>query len=172
MVIGVLGFFGFFNPIFDKFGKKSDVEHKTTGSASHESPAPAKETEQPKKEKPAPTAEATAKPSVDPDPTFGAKRILVSFKEAKDTKSDRAKADAKTRAEEALTKLKGGAKFEDVAGEYSDEPGAKTTGGNLGNFKRRVYDPSLESAVERTKVGELSEVFESPFGFEIIQRTK
>lgn len=221
IVVGVLGFFGFFTPLFGRFFA-SEVDHKTTGSAQPSASAPAATA--------APTAtvtqrpQPTARPSADPNPTFGAKRIVVQYAGAKGLPvapgspvpppagsaapvasgsakpaasaapsakpaasaapaasgsasptaplPTRTKEEAKARAEEALKEIKAGSKFEEVAAKYSDEPGAKTTGGNLGNFKRGVYDPVLEKMVEKTKVGEVSEIFETQYGYEIITRTK
>ncbi len=51
-------------------------------------------------------------------------------------------------------KLKSGAAFADVAGELSDPP-MKESKGDLGTFKAGELDKSLESAVEKLKVGEV-----------------
>ena len=57
-------------------------------------------------------------------------------------------------------------------GEYSDEPGAKNTGGNLGKFSRQGFDPKFVDAVEKLKVGEQSGAVETAFGYHIIVRTE
>lgn len=175
VMIGVLGFFGFFAPLLPK---RDNVEHATQ-SASAVTPAetaPAPVATPPRKTRPTsvPRPPKTAAPVVDADPTFGAKRIVIQYAGSKDAPATvtRTKDDAKKRATDALKKLRENAKFEDVAGEFSDEPGVKATGGNLGNFKRNVYDPSIQTVVEKTTVGQTSDVFESPYGYEIIQRTK
>lgn len=175
VMIGVLGFFGFFAPLLPK---RDNVEHATQ-SASAVPPAettPAPVATPPRKTRPTsvPRPPKTAAPAVDPDPTFGAKRIVIQYAGSKDAPATvtRTKDDAKKRATDALKKIRENAKFEDVAGEFSDEPGVKATGGNLGNFKRNVYDPSIQTVVEKTNVGQTSDVFESPYGYEIIQRTK
>ncbi|MCJ7486476.1 MAG: peptidyl-prolyl cis-trans isomerase [Candidatus Aminicenantes bacterium] len=51
-------------------------------------------------------------------------------------------------------KLKSGAAFADVAGELSDPP-MKEAKGDLGTFKAGELDKSLESGVEKLKVGEV-----------------
>ncbi|MCX6571686.1 MAG: SurA N-terminal domain-containing protein [Candidatus Aminicenantes bacterium] len=51
-------------------------------------------------------------------------------------------------------KLKAGAAFADVAGEFSDPP-MKESKGDLGTFKAGELDKSLESAVEKLKSGEV-----------------
>ncbi len=172
VLIGVFGFFGFFNSLVGPLYRKT-------------MPAPSASVSAPAAAAVPPTATPTAKPSTartvvrpgataaaDVDPTFGAKRIVVRYKGAKNSKQERSKDDAKKRAEEALKKITGGAKFEDVAKEFSDEESAKTTGGNLGNFKRGTYDPAIIQTVEKLEVGKTSGVFESGEGFEIVTRTK
>lgn len=166
---GVLGFLGFFGSFL---AKKDGVQHATSGSASAAAPpsaAPAATTAA------RPTAQPQPRPTMQPVPppsdVLGAKRIVVRFKGADGSTVDRSKDDAKKRAEEALKKIQGGAKFEEVAGEYSDEPGAKGTGGNMGNFKKDVY-PALTKVLETTKIGDMTGVVETPYGYEILVRTK
>jgi parvulin-like peptidyl-prolyl isomerase len=177
ILVGVLGFFGAFTsslgPLWQKVRRGQPA-----ASASAAPSAPASAPAAAPKPPAAPVAKsapATAMPKapVDPaNPTFGARRILVAFKGAKNSQATRTKEEAKTRAEDAAKKLASGAKFEDVAAEFSDDAGSKTTGGNLGRFKRDAYDPAITGAVEKLQVGGTSAVFESPFGWEILTRTE
>lgn len=175
VMIGVLGFFGFFAPFLPK---RDNVEHTTQSASAAAAPTetapPVATPVRPTRPTSVPRPPKTVAAQVDPDPTFGAKRIVVQYAGSKDAPATvkRTKDEAKQRAADALKKLKENAKFEDVAGEFSDEPGVKATGGNLGNFKRNVYDPAIQTVVEKTTVGQTSDVFESPYGYEIIQRTK
>lgn len=171
IVIGVLGFFGFFNSIVGRFVKTDHVEHSTAGSAHPAASAPASAAAAvTARARPTVTARQPVTAVVDRN-LFGAKRITVAFKGSRSSKSERSKEDAKKRADEALKKLRGGAKFDEVATEFTDEPGSKSVGGNMGNFRRGVY-PDLEPTLDKMKVGDLTDVFESPFGYEILQRTK
>jgi parvulin-like peptidyl-prolyl isomerase len=174
--VGVLGFFGAFTSALAPTWQKVK-RGQPAASASASAPAPKPTTAAPSPSAPpavkSAPATATPKAPADPaNPTFGARRILVAFKGAKNAQATRTKEEAKTRAEEAAKKLAGGAKFEDVAAEFSDDAGSKTTGGNLGRFKRDAYDPAITSAVEKLQVGATSAVFESPFGWEILTRTE
>ncbi len=177
VMVGVLGFFGAFTsllkPQWDKV-KRSQPATSASVSAGPSAAAPAasaptKPIVAPTAPRPAPTA---APKVVDPNPSFGARRILVTYKGAKNSSKEekRSKEDAKKRADDAAKKLAGGAKFEEVAGEFSDEPGAKGTGGNMGRFKRDAFDPAIIGVVEKLQVGATSPVFESPFGYEILMR--
>ncbi len=83
----------------------------------------------------------------------------------------RTREEAKKRAEEVLAKARAGENFEDLAREYSDGPTA-TVGGDLGGFGRGAMVPAFEQAAFALKVGEISDVVETPFGFHIIQRYK
>jgi foldase protein PrsA len=80
-------------------------------------------------------------------------------------------ADEKT-AQEVKTKLDGGAKFEDVAKEYSTDPGSKEKGGDLGFFGPGKMDPAFEEAAYKLDVNKISEPVKSQFGFHIIMVTE
>lgn len=172
VLIGVFGFFGAFTSLLGPIYRKTLPAPSASVSAPAAAAAPSAATPTA-----APSAVRTvvrpgATAAANADPTFGAKRIVVRYKGAKNSKQERSKDDAKKRADEALKKITAGAKFEEVAGEFSDEESAKTTGGNLGNFKRGTYDPAIIQTVEKLEVGKTSGVFESGEGFEIVTRTK
>lgn len=105
--------------------------------------------------------------------TFGAKHILVMYKGSRRAPGaiTRTKDEAKTRAVEAAKRAKKGDKFEDLVKEYSDEPGAAARGGNLGKFRKGTMVPAFQAAVEKMKVGGISEPVETPFGYHVIVRT-
>lgn len=70
---------------------------------------------------------------------------------------------------EARKKLISGVPFDAVARKYSEDPSAKTNGGNLGYFKafRMVYP--FEDAAYKTKVGEISMPFKTRFGYHVVK---
>lgn len=105
--------------------------------------------------------------------TIGAKHILVMHKESerRPPTVTRTKAEAKARAEEALGKVRGGADFDKSVIEYSDEPGAAERAGDLGVFEKKVMVKAFSDAAFKLKVGEVSDIIETPFGFHIIKRT-
>lgn len=174
VLAGVLGFFGAFTSVLGPTWQKVKRSQPATSASASAAPSAAAPAASTAAKPPAPVARPTAPVVVktaDPNPSFGARRILVTYKGAKNSKEEkRTKEEAKKRAEDAAKKLAGGAKFEEVAGEFSDEPGAKGTGGNMGRFKRDAFDPAIVAEVEKLKVGATSGVFESPFGYEILTR--
>jgi len=79
--------------------------------------------------------------------------------------------DAKTSSEQAKKaileiqeKLKSGKHFEELADQYSDCPG---NGGNLGYFSRGQMVQAFEDVVFSMKKNEVSDVFQTEFGFHI-----
>jgi len=119
----------------------------------------------------APSASATHIPVPD---TIVAQHILVGYKGAQRIARTvtRNRLDAKARAAEALAKLRGGAEFEDVVKEYSDDPGSVDRLGLLGKFHRADLDPAFSKAAFALQVEQISDVVETPFGFHIIKRTQ
>jgi foldase protein PrsA len=77
-------------------------------------------------------------------------------------------ADLKT-ANEVESKLKGGAKFEDLAKQYSTDPSTKEKGGELGFFAKGQMVKEFQEAAFAAPVGTVTAPVKSPFGFHIIQ---
>ncbi len=95
-----------------------------------------------------------------------ARHILVKVDK---TAPEEAKKAAKEKAEGLLKRLKGGEDFAKIAAEFSDDPGSKAKGGDLGFFAKGRMVPEFEKAAFSLKPGELSDVVETPFGFHIIK---
>jgi parvulin-like peptidyl-prolyl isomerase len=105
---------------------------------------------------------------------IGARHILIMHKgsKARPEHVERSRDQAKKLAQEVLARIRGGAKFQQMVAKYSDEPGAAERGGDLGVFERHIMVKSFSDTAFALKVGEVSEVVETPFGFHIIQRTE
>lgn len=83
-----------------------------------------------------------------------ARHILVaSEKEAKDVKA----------------KLAEGKSFEEVARDYSKDPGSAKEGGDLGYFTKDKMVKEFAEAAFKLKKGEVSDPVQSPFGWHIIK---
>jgi peptidyl-prolyl cis-trans isomerase SurA len=80
-----------------------------------------------------------------------------------------ARAVARARAESVLAQLRRGADFETMARRYSEDPGSKDQGGDLGWFRRGMMVQSFDRAAFSLKPGEISAVVASPFGYHIIK---
>lgn len=78
---------------------------------------------------------------------------------------------AKNLADSLKHKIELGANFAEIAMKYSEDPGSKMKGGDLGWFKRKQMVPEFEEAAFGGEVNKLY-VVATRFGFHIIKPTK
>jgi peptidyl-prolyl cis-trans isomerase SurA len=83
--------------------------------------------------------------------------------------SAEAKKDARARIESYRERVVNGESFSVLAGLYSEDPGSAKFGGKLPPFGRGQMVPEFEAVAFRLKKGEISEVFESDFGYHFMQ---
>ncbi len=84
--------------------------------------------------------------------------------------SDAEKAAKRTLANEVLAKVKAGEDFAALARQYSEDPGTKDAGGDLGFVTRgQMGTAAFEDPTFALQVGEVSDVVETEFGFHIIK---
>jgi peptidyl-prolyl cis-trans isomerase SurA len=106
--------------------------------------------------------------------TFGvAEKVQLAgiFLMRKNLKSEEEMRELYRKAQEIVAKLKAGADFSQMAGSYSEGPGAKE-GGDLGQFTVDHLEPGLKSVVEALPEGGISEPLVRPNGIQIIKITK
>jgi len=94
-------------------------------------------------------------------------RIYHIFKNPKTT--DKVKNQYRDFAKAVLDSIKQGASFEEMAKKYSEDPGSKAYGGDLGFVKKGVFYPQFEAAAFALNIGEISDVVETPVGYHIIE---
>jgi peptidyl-prolyl cis-trans isomerase D len=82
---------------------------------------------------------------------------------------DKGVAEAQHRAEDLLKQLKAGAKFEDLAKKYSEDPGSAKEGGSLGWIGKGRTVPEFEKAAFSLPKGQISDLVKSSYGFHIIR---
>ncbi len=78
-------------------------------------------------------------------------------------------AEAQHRAEDLLKQLKGGAKLEDLAKKYSEDPGSGKAGGSLGWLGKGQTVPEFEKTAFSLPKGQISDLVKSSYGFHIIR---
>ncbi len=78
--------------------------------------------------------------------------------------------ESKAQAEKLLADLKGGANFEELAKEHSQDPGSGKKGGDLGFFAEGRMVPEFDAALKAlNQPGEVSEPVKTQFGWHLIQ---
>jgi peptidyl-prolyl cis-trans isomerase SurA len=106
--------------------------------------------------------------------TFGvAEKVQLAgiFLMRKNLKSEEEMRELYRKAQDIAAKLKAGADFSQMAGTYSEGPGAKE-GGDLGQFTVDHLEPGLKSVVEALPEGGVSDPLVRPNGIQIIKVTK
>ena len=95
-----------------------------------------------------------------------ASHILIKVDKDGDKKAWEA---AKKKAEMVRSKALKGESFAKLAKEYSDDPGSKNKGGELGYFTKGRMVPEFEKAAFSLKKGEISQPVKTAFGYHIIK---
>lgn len=68
-----------------------------------------------------------------------------------------------------LAEAKSGKDFVELAKTYSEDPAARSDGGDMGRFKKGDMLPELEGTIMAMKPGEVSELVSTPLGFHIVK---
>lgn len=91
-----------------------------------------------------------------------ARHILIQSEKGKEKAAEK-------KAKEVLAKIKAGGDFAALAKQYSDDPGSKENGGDLGFFGQGQMVPAFEKAAFALKKNQVSELVKSDYGYHIIQ---
>ncbi|HEY4707000.1 MAG: hypothetical protein A2054_01060 [Deltaproteobacteria bacterium GWA2_55_10] len=97
-----------------------------------------------------------------------ARHILI-MADAKAQDKEKAKADARSKAEDILKKVRSGADFATLARQASQDPGSVKQGGDLGWFQKGIMIKAFEESAFALNKNEVSNVVETEFGFHIIK---
>lgn len=79
------------------------------------------------------------------------------------------KEETRRRLLDLRSRILAGENFGELARKFSEDPSAASNGGEMGTVGRGAMVPTYEAMAFKLKPGEISEPFESPFGFHIMQ---
>ena len=96
------------------------------------------------------------------------RHILIKA-EAQDKQDKEGSAKAKQKAESIREEAAKGKGFAQLAKQYSEDPGTKDRGGEIGFLSKGMVVPEFEQAAFSMKVGEISSVIQTPYGFHILK---
>lgn len=77
--------------------------------------------------------------------------------------------EAREKIEGLLERIKAGESFEEICRQYSEDPGSKAKGGEIGFMQRGDFVPEFEEVAFVLEPGEMSDIIKTRFGFHIIQ---
>ncbi len=95
-----------------------------------------------------------------------ARHILIDFKNEKDEIDS---INARSSIEDIRNQILNGEDFGDMAKIYSEDKFSGAKGGDLGFFERRRMVQPFDEAVFNLKVGEISDIVKTQYGYHIIQ---
>lgn len=118
------------------------------------------------------TPAATSSASSEAPVRIAAQHVLIGYKGTKVGTATRTKQEARKLAEEVRKRALAGEDFAKLAQEYSDDPASKDRLGSVGTFPRDGMVKEFSDAAFALKVGEISPVVETYFGFHVIKRNQ
>ncbi|WP_445115882.1 peptidylprolyl isomerase [Acinetobacter sp. WZC-1] len=98
-------------------------------------------------------------------PQYNTRHILIKTSEVVSPEN------AKQTIESIYNRVKAGEDFATLASTYSNDPGSARDGGSLGWVSPGVMVPEFDAVMKSTAVGQVSEPFETQFGWHILQVT-
>ena len=97
------------------------------------------------------------------------KVVQNSSEQELDAKVEQYRSEAERKIREVEAKVKAGEDFSDLARTYSQDVGSAAKGGNLDFIYLGIFDPAFDEAISQLKIGEVSAVVASRFGYHIIK---
>jgi parvulin-like peptidyl-prolyl isomerase len=97
-----------------------------------------------------------------------ARHILVAVRKNEKETDKLTDEEARIKIAKAKAELTGGKSWEEVAKEYSDDPGSKENGGKYENFNPAQMVPEFAEAVRNQELGVIGEPIKTQYGYHII----
>lgn len=97
------------------------------------------------------------------------RHILISLKQDPKAEAGLTEDEAKAKIAKIQDELKAGAKFEDLAKTYSDDPGSKENGGLYADADPAAWVPEFGNAARTQPIGEVGAPVKTTFGYHLVK---
>jgi peptidyl-prolyl cis-trans isomerase C len=95
--------------------------------------------------------------------------MVASMRDEKEIRARHILVPTEKEAQDVKAQLAGGKSFEDVAQQYSKDPGSAKQGGDLGYFTKDKMVKEFAEAAFKLKKGDVSDPVKTPFGWHVIK---
>lgn len=100
---------------------------------------------------------------------FNARHILIKTKGGPNGEQGLPDEDAKKKALALKAQFEGGAKWDEMSKQHSEDPGSKDKGGLYEGIAYGQFVPEFEEAVKKQAIGKVGDPVKSSFGYHLIQ---
>jgi foldase protein PrsA len=107
--------------------------------------------------------------------TASVRHVLIATVDSQTGEEKRSEEEALKLAREVKEKLENGADWNEIARQYSDDPGSKENGGLYENYKTNQWVEGFKNAVNTQPIGAIGDPVKTEYGYHVIKvesRTK
>lgn len=101
--------------------------------------------------------------------TASVRHVLIATVDSQTGKEKRSEEEALRLAQEVKEKLEDGADWNEIARQYSDDPGSKENGGLYENYRTNLWTEAFKNAVKTQPIGVIGDPVKTEYGYHVIK---